>query len=83
MILPTVHSNGTSRDQLVQLRLDVVEPLRVAISALQMACPHARDFYPQEEGAYDFARGVWKGRMAKLHDLRAQLEAEALEIQNS
>lgn len=83
MILPTVHSNGTSREQLVQLRLDVVAPLRVAISALQMACPHARDFYTQEAEAYDFARGVWQGRMTKLHDLRAQLEAEALAIQDS
>jgi hypothetical protein len=83
MILPTVHSNGTSREQLVQLRLDVVAPLRVAISALQMACPHARDFYPQEDGAYDFARGVWKGRLDQLFKLMGTLEKEALEIQNS
>jgi hypothetical protein len=83
MILPTVHSNGTSREHLVQLRLDVVAALRVTIGAMVSACPHARDFDPQEEGAYDFARGVWQGRLTKLHDLRAELEAEALEIQNS
>jgi hypothetical protein len=82
MILPTVHSNGTSREQLVELRLDVVRALGVAIMALTQACPHARDFYPQESGAYDFARGVWQGRLNVLHEMKEELRSEALQIQD-
>ncbi|MGH7393936.1 MAG: hypothetical protein ACREM3_31425 [Candidatus Rokuibacteriota bacterium] len=45
MILPIVHLNGTSRDALVNLRIEACNALRAALEALAEMAPHGRDYY--------------------------------------
>lgn len=82
MALPTVHLNGTSRDELVSLRLDVVDAIRVAVVALRKAAPHARDYYVQSPEAYRMARTVWEARQDALENVAEELRSEALDIQD-
>ena len=83
MALPTVHLNGTSREELVQLRLDVVKAIREAVVALRKAAPHGRDYYVQGPDAYKTARFIWEGRLAELEGIAERVRLEALEIQDS
>jgi hypothetical protein len=83
MSLPTVHSNGTSREELVSLRLDVVRAIREAVVALRKAAPHGRDYYVQGPDSYATARFIWEGRIAALEGIAERLRVEALEIQDS
>jgi transposase len=83
MALPTVHLNGTSREELVSLRLDVVEAIREAVVALRKAAPHGRDYYVQGPDAYATARLIWEGRLAELEGIAERVRSEALDISNS
>lgn len=68
-LLPQVNLNGTDRDTLVEQNWNAAKALRVALGALNLALPNARDFQlrPSE---YELAR--------QLHIERAQaLEAMA------
>lgn len=80
MALPTVHLNGTSREELVSLRLDVVEAIREAVVALRKAAPHGRDYYVQGPDAYKTARYIWESRIEQLEGVAELLRAEALDI---
>ncbi len=51
LALPTIHINGTSKSQLLELHITALQALRSAREALQEACPNERDFYPQGGGA--------------------------------
>ncbi len=86
MALPTVHLNGTSREELVSQRLDVVDSIRQAVLALRKAAPHARD-YPQpapDSGvAFRAAREVWEARLDRLEAVAEELRSEALDIQDA
>jgi len=44
MRLPTIHLNGTSREELVQQRVDVVEALDAVETVIGKAWPHGRDY---------------------------------------
>ena len=83
MALPTVHLNGTSREELVSLRLDAVDAIRQAVVALRKAAPHARDYYVQDPNTYQAAREVWEARQDRLEDVAEELRSEALEIQDA
>jgi transposase len=80
MSVPTVHLNGTSQEELVSLRLDVVEAIRDAVVALRKAAPHGRDYYVQGPDAYNTARLIWEGRLAELEGVAERIRAEALDI---
>jgi hypothetical protein len=82
MSLPTVHLNGTSREELIQLRLEAVTAIREAIVALRKAAPHGRDYYVQSPEAYRMARAVWEARLDALENVAEELRSEALEIQD-
>lgn len=50
MIHPQVSNNGTSRTELIEVRMAVLRALHPAIQALQEAAPNGRDyqFRPEE-----------------------------------
>ncbi len=83
MSLPTVHTNGTSRGELVRLRLNVVGAIREAVVELRKAAPHGRDYYVQGPDAYNTARVIHEGRLAELEGVGERIRAEALEIQDA
>jgi len=54
--LPTIHLNGTGADGLYVEYRQVRKAIAVANNALAAATCNARDFYPQEPGAWQRAR---------------------------
>ena len=54
--LPTIHLNGTGADTLQQEYRAVRKAVDAAATALVHATCNARDFYPQEPGAWQRAR---------------------------
>ena len=54
--LPTIHLNGTGAQNLEEEYRAVRRAVSAASDALQAATCNARDFYPQEPGAWQRAR---------------------------
>ncbi len=54
--LPTIHMNGTGAQNLEEQYRAVRQAVQAAGDALQAATCNARDFYPQEPGAWQRAR---------------------------
>ncbi len=77
MNIPTVHLNGTSRDSLVQQRLDLIDALRDVEKAIVQAWPHGRDYYPQGPDALFAAQRVWTKRMNVIDALRDEIAEES------
>ena len=80
MVLPTVHLNGTSRDDLVEQRLAIVDALRLVANAIADGWPNGRDYYPQGQDAIQAARELWRGRLDTLAFMRQEIEDEARAI---
>ncbi len=79
MITPTVHMNGTSRDDLANGYKAVWRHLHRAKKALQEAAPHPRDYYPQDRehptgNAYGHARLEYMKRMDAIRWLMDETE---------
>lgn len=73
MIGPTVHNNGTSREELkLQLKNSYVA-IRTAIKALQAGAPNGRDYYPQGPEAFSIAREEHVSRIARLEEVNDEL----------
>ncbi len=56
MLLPSIHLNGTSAEQLLEQACEAGNAVRAAIVALEAAGPNARDYYPQGDDAFTRAR---------------------------
>lgn len=81
MIVPTIHPNGTSREQLVAQLTAVTGHLEAARKALKNACPNGRDYYPQGPDAMEQAvkrHDSWGWMLRKLTDEIVDL-AEAID----
>lgn len=71
MLYPTVHTNGTSREELLQQALDASAALKMARAAMQAAAPHGRDYYVQGMDAYADARKEHEARIQALDGLHS------------
>lgn len=69
-MIPTVHLNGTSREELIRQLQQAVTALMEAHYALENAAPHGRDYYPQGEGAIQQAIAEHRERLMKLGDIQ-------------
>ena len=56
LTLPTIHLNGTGADSLKREYRAARRAIGAAVDALAAATCNARDFYPQEHGAWERAR---------------------------
>jgi len=77
MTHPTIHTNGTSRDALLDDACTVVNAIVLAIDAACSRGPNARDYYPQGDGAFEKARAEHDSRIARLVEVRKEYEAIA------
>jgi hypothetical protein len=75
--IPTVHLNGTSRDELERQLIDAMEALRHARSKLIAMQPNGRDYYPQGDAAIGVALQRHSARLAKIDEVAAELQAIA------
>jgi hypothetical protein len=66
MQIPTVHSNGSGEKNLTKQIKDVYVALHDVIDVMRQASPHGRDYYTQEDGAFEKARDEHEARIAKV-----------------
>jgi hypothetical protein len=75
LCIPTVHLNGTSKDELVgQLRRAIITATALK-EFMQEGMPHPRDYYVQGEGIDIRARMHQKVRILKVETIIDDLEA--------
>ena len=73
MILPSIHKNGTSKEELIDQVSTARHALRTAIEALQAAAPNGRDYYPQGTQVVVQAQYEHRERFRKLNDVMEEL----------
>lgn len=82
MLVPTVHSNGTTGEVLLDQYTAATEAVRKAIDALCDAGPNARDYYVQGSDAASAAQREHEARVKALKTVRDELAAVAEGIQD-
>jgi hypothetical protein len=82
MMIPTIHLNGTSRQELLDGYVVALNAVRDAIIAVGNACPNGRDYYVQGPDATQKARGEHLLRLVRLMSVRDELYeiAEAISL---
>jgi len=81
LIMPSVHANGTSKEELVRQHLDIMEAATALLKALQEGAPNARDYYPQgPDATVTEAALAWNQRYQAVERLRADIEMQAMKI---
>lgn len=77
---PTVHLNGTSREELQNQLQEAIWATENAIRKLANAAPNGRDYYPQGQNAWSRANDEHVARLGKLQSVVDDLEQIALAI---
>lgn len=72
---PTVHLNGSSKDDLVRQQRTARRALQTALDTLQQASPHGRDYYVQGPDALRKAMAAHEARIAKVQAVIKELSA--------
>jgi hypothetical protein len=75
LVVPFIHYNGTSANQLIENLLAVSHALNNAYAALKSAAPNGRDYYP-EPGRMEKAIAQHTARMRYLDTLQESVSAE-------
>jgi len=73
MMIPTIHLNGTSKEELCEQIRNAGSALHDAIEALSKAAPHGRDYYPQGDDAFRKAQEEHNSRLYRLAAVQAEL----------
>ena len=80
-MMPMVHANGTSRESLVEQRMNVVRRLRETLSALGQMAPHGRDYYLLPDHHISLAKHRHALRGEMLGKMMQEIEDEAITLQ--
>lgn len=78
---PSININGTSREELVNTRRNVLDKIDELMKAIQETKPHGRDYIGKDH-QYSLDRKLYADRFAMLDKLRNEILDEALDIQN-
>lgn len=74
MMRPTIHLNGTSKEELSRQIEEAYSALGEALRKLAEMSPNGRDYYPQGADAIYKAQDEHRARMQKVQDIRKELE---------
>jgi hypothetical protein len=77
LTFPTVHMNGTGRQDLLDQYLTAANAVTAARHALHDTYPNGRDYYPQGPEAIQHAMNEHEARLERLAAVRAELLALA------
>ena len=77
MMLPSIHMNGTSRENLLEGYCDAITAIDYAMDAIRQAGPNGRDYYPQGPNAMAQAGDEHLIRLQKLTKIREELNTLA------
>lgn len=81
LIIPTVHLNGTGKEELINQLMEAGFAVRKASEALAKARPHGRDYYVQADpDALTKAIDQHDDRMRKLRQVYDELEHIAVKL---
>lgn len=75
VIVPCVHLNGTSKQSLMDALEEAYTAVGDAMDKLRRTAPNGRDYYVYDNAAYGRAADEHGARMAKLQDIRDEIEA--------
>jgi hypothetical protein len=73
MIFPTIHLNGTSKDDLLEALMEANAAIRDAQKKLAETAPNGRDYYPQGPNVIYQAQDEHVARMNKLVEVEREL----------
>jgi len=82
LILPTIHINGTSKEQLFEDLSTALYALQGAREAVQAAAPNGRDYYTQSGNALQQALAQHAERLRSLQTVYDELHAIAEHVQS-
>jgi hypothetical protein len=74
MTLPTIHTNGDTKDTLYKQCADALEAVRLAVAACREMHPNARNYYPQGDHALTHALVENCYRVSHLTSVQNELE---------
>jgi hypothetical protein len=80
MIVPTIHLNGTSADELLNQQRAVCDAACELLNILNAAAPNGRDYYPQGDDAIRAAMDAHNARMASVRKILSEAQEAALAI---
>lgn len=80
MQVPTVHLNGTSKDDLLKGLENASYCLTQAYEALKQTAPNGRDYYPQGNEALGKATEEHMDRLRRLDAINDEIDELAGEI---
>lgn len=83
LIRPTVHLNGTGANTLLEDYDNAREEVRNALTAIRKIEFNARDYYPQEDGAWDAAVAQMRDRIRALEAISDEFLEIMMHIQDS
>jgi hypothetical protein len=73
LAIPTIHLNGTSRQELIDQLSDAAHALEQAIEQVCKAAPNSRDYYPQGNAAFGPAQDQHYDRIDRIRKVRDEL----------
>ena len=79
-MIPSIHLNGTSQKELLELNCDAANQVSDAISRLSRATPHGRDYYVQGSDAWTKAMREHECRIDKLREVYTELQSLCVAI---
>jgi len=82
LILPTIHLNGTSKEQLFEDLSTALYAVQAAKEAVQAAAPNGRDYYTQSGNALQQALAQHAERLRSLQTVYDELHAIAEHVQS-
>ena len=77
MMLPTVHMNGTSREDLLESYCEAISAILIALETLARTAPNGRDYYPQGPDACAIASREHDARKRALMKVMDELQTLA------
>ena len=80
IVHPTVHLNGTSREELIDQYSGIFTAIRATRQALQNSAPHSRDYPPHGFSSYPEAREQYQRWTKMLTDLEEEVMNVAVEV---
>lgn len=80
MTVPTIHSNGTSKERLIEALCEATNKLREAFDAIRECAPNGRDHYVQGPAALGKAIDEHQSRLQRIDDVRKELDQLAIAI---
>lgn len=81
LTLPTIHLNGTSKQELFDTYFEALDAIAVARVALTKAAPNGRDYYVQGPLALRQAQAEHACRLQRLETIYDELHALAEHVQ--